>query len=282
MATLFKAVNYSLDKLVQDIEMGEIGLPEIQRPFVWRNTKVRDLFDSMYRGFPVGNFLLWANAVEGNHRHIGTNQKQQVPRLLIVDGQQRLTSLYAVLKGIPVVRENYQHEYISIAFRPLDQKFEVADAAIRRDPEFIPNISALWSSDTDLFELTDNYLEKLRATRSVAPEELKSIRQAIGNLQNLQSYSFTALELSPSVDEQQVAEVFVRINSQGTQLNQADFILRTPPPLPQGLPQTLRHQRKTRYQPDRQLRPRGVVRQYQHRRFPTLRLPSTLCCPPLT
>ncbi len=54
MTTLFKEVNYSLTKLIQDIEVGEIGLPDIQRPFVWSNTKVRDLFDSMYKGFPVG------------------------------------------------------------------------------------------------------------------------------------------------------------------------------------------------------------------------------------
>ena len=224
-ATLFKEVNYSLAKLIQDIEFGEIGLPEIQRPFVWANTKVRDLFDSMYKGFPVGYLLFWANGLENGHRQIGTDSKQKVPRLLIVDGQQRLTSLFAVLKGVSVVREDYKTERISIAFRPKDQKFEVADAAIRRDPEFIQDISTLWSSSTDIFELTDHYLDGLRASRQVNPEELRSIRQAISNLYNLQSYPFTALELSPTVNEEQVAEVFVRINSKGTSLNQADFIL---------------------------------------------------------
>jgi hypothetical protein len=224
-ATLFKEVNYSLAKLIQDIEFGEIGLPEIQRPFVWSNTKVRDLFDSMYKGFPVGYLLFWANGLENGHRQIGTDAKQRVPQLLIVDGQQRLTSLFAVLKGISVVREDYKTERISIAFRPKDQKFEVADAAIRRDPEFIQDISTLWSSTTDIFELTDHYVEGLRASRQVSSEELRSIRQAISNLYNLQSYPFTALELSPTVNEEQVAEVFVRINSKGTSLNQADFIL---------------------------------------------------------
>jgi hypothetical protein len=140
-ATLFKEVSYSLSKLIQDIEMGEIGLPDIQRPFVWPNTKVRDLFDSMYKGFPVGYLLFWANVVANGYRQIGADSKQKIPRLLIVDGQQRLTSLYAVLKGIPVGRENYRKEPISVAFRPKDQKFEVTDAAIRRDPEFIPDIS---------------------------------------------------------------------------------------------------------------------------------------------
>lgn len=224
-ATLFKEVSYSLAKLIQDIEFGEIGLPEIQRPFVWPNTKVRDLFDSMYKGFPVGYLLFWANGVENHHRQIGTDFKQKVPRLLIVDGQQRLTSLYAVLEGIPVVREDYRTERICIAFRPTDQKFEVADAAIRRDPEYIQDISTLWSPETDIFELTDKYLEGLRASREVTSDELKIIRQSISNLHSLQSYPFTALELSSSVDEEQVSEVFVRINSKGTPLNQADFIL---------------------------------------------------------
>ncbi|MBT6561160.1 MAG: DUF262 domain-containing protein, partial [Candidatus Scalindua sp.] len=139
--TLFKEVSYSLNKLIQDIEIGEIGLPELQRPFVWTNAKVRDLFDSMYKGFPVGYLLFWANGLEGDHRQIGTDAKQKVARLLIVDGQQRLTSLFAVLRGIEIIRENYKKERIYIAFRPRDQKFEVADASIKRDPEWIPDIS---------------------------------------------------------------------------------------------------------------------------------------------
>ncbi|MCB0811448.1 MAG: DUF262 domain-containing protein, partial [Flavobacteriales bacterium] len=61
---LFKEVSYSLSKLLDNIEMGYIGLPDIQRPFVWPNAKVRDLFDSMYRGYPVGYFLFWENQVE--------------------------------------------------------------------------------------------------------------------------------------------------------------------------------------------------------------------------
>lgn len=61
-ATLFKEVNYTVNKLIDDVDLGEIGLPDIQRPFVWSNTKVRDLFDSMFRGFPVGHLLFRAAA----------------------------------------------------------------------------------------------------------------------------------------------------------------------------------------------------------------------------
>src|SRR6266478_4461724 len=106
-ATLFKEVGYSLSKLIEDIDIGEIGLPDIQRPFVWTAAKVRDLFDSMYKGFPVGYLLFWSNNVGSGTRQIGSDAKQKVPRLLIVDGQQRLTSLYAVLKGRPVVWSDY-------------------------------------------------------------------------------------------------------------------------------------------------------------------------------
>lgn len=110
--TLFKQVNYDLDALVKFIELGQIGLPDIQRPFVWPNKKVRDLFDSMYRGYPVGYLLFWQNGFDGSTKQIGTGSKQKVPDLLIVDGQQRLTSLFAVLRGIPVVRQSGSAEAI--------------------------------------------------------------------------------------------------------------------------------------------------------------------------
>src|SRR5690348_14366967 len=101
--TLFKDTTYSVQLLIEDIGRGEVALPDIQRPFVWQATKVRDLFDSMYRGFPVGYLLFWETGADAGARQIGSAERQSVPRLLIVDGQQRLTSLYAVMTGAPVV-----------------------------------------------------------------------------------------------------------------------------------------------------------------------------------
>src|SRR5713226_5325654 len=122
--TLFKEVSYTLSKLLQDIEMGEIGLPEIQRPFVWPNSKVRDLLDSMYRGFPVGYLLFWANPQDQGTRPIGLDRKHHhTPSLLIVDGQQRLTSLFAVFRGKPVLDDEFSEMVIDIAFRPRDGQF---------------------------------------------------------------------------------------------------------------------------------------------------------------
>ena len=95
--TLYKEVSYSLKALIEDIKLGEIALPELQRPFIWPKTKVRDLFDSMYTGYPVGFLLFWSvSDHERKTRSIGYGEKQKIAKLLVIDGQQRLTSLFAV------------------------------------------------------------------------------------------------------------------------------------------------------------------------------------------
>ena len=222
---LFKKVDYTLKKLIEDIHVGEIGLPDIQRPFVWPRSKVRDLFDSMYRGFPIGYLLLWENGYSGEHRTIGANSKQKVSRLLIVDGQQRLSSLYAVIKAIPIKNKEFRSELIRIAFHPLEEKFEVTNSAIEKDPGWIADISVLWKPETNTFTFIQDFLNRIRERRALSPAEEKKIPVAIDRLVKLEDYPITALEVSYSVDEDHVAEIFVRINSKGTPLNQADFIL---------------------------------------------------------
>jgi uncharacterized protein with ParB-like and HNH nuclease domain len=123
----FKQVNYSLSHLMDQIDMGARGLPDIQRTFVWKPVKVRDLFDSMYRGYPVGYLLFWDNVVEPGAKMIGVDHKQLVPQQLIVDGQQRLTSLYAVMKGRPVLTKDCKEFRVQIAFTPVGERFAVAD-----------------------------------------------------------------------------------------------------------------------------------------------------------
>ncbi|MEU5850430.1 DUF262 domain-containing protein [Saccharopolyspora shandongensis] len=113
---LFKNTTYSVAELVSRIEKGEIALPDLQRPFVWKASKVRDLFDSLYRGFPVGSLYVWATRAEPSVRQIGMGQRQAGPHLLVVDGQQRMTSLYAALTGSPVVSSDFEEVRIRIAF----------------------------------------------------------------------------------------------------------------------------------------------------------------------
>jgi hypothetical protein len=228
--TLFKEVRYPLNGLLHQIEMGQLGLPDIQRPFVWSNTKVRNLFDSMYRGYPVGYFLFWqTGAPDAGAKTIGKDNKQLAPSLLIVDGQQRLTSLYAVVRRIPVLRENFKHELIRIAFNPLTETFESADALSDKNPLLVPDISEVFTQ-ANTYQSINAYLKRLREHRKAAgaevtEEEEGRISQAISRLAALAQYPFIALELSDAVTEEQVAEVFVRINSEGKMLNQSDFIL---------------------------------------------------------
>lgn len=223
--TLFKRVEYDVQGLIKYIEMGDIGLPDIQRPFVWSGAKVRDLFDSMYRGFPVGYLLFWDNASVSGARGIGLGGKPHtVPNRLIVDGQQRLTSLFAVIRGHKVIDANYKEINLEIAFRPRDGRFDVADAAIRRDPEFIRDISATWGAGSS-YSVIEDFLVKLGEKRDIEPDERRAIIGNIERLYDLQDYPFTALEIAESVSEEQVADIFVRINSQGVKLNQSDFIL---------------------------------------------------------
>ncbi len=204
--------------------MGQIGLPDIQRPFVWSNAKVRDLFDSMYRGYPVGFFLFWETGVEGvETKVIGDTNKQKTPSLLIVDGQQRLTSLYAVIRREAVLRENFEREQIRIAFHPQDGTFAVPDATTERDPEYILDISEVFNRPTH--KTIAEYLHRLASAREVSDREEEQVAEAIGRLAGLTNFPFIALELSQRCTEEQVADVFVRINSEGKKLNQSDFIL---------------------------------------------------------
>ena len=174
----------------------------------------------------MGYLLFWENVAQNGSKQIGTDNKQrEVPARLIVDGQQRLTSLYAVFRGKTVLDANYVERQIEIAFRPRDGKFDVADAAIRRDPEWIPNISDLWCSGASSWRMVNNFIAKLEEKTALSEEDEERIAHNLDRLFDLQKYPFTALEIAQSVDEEQVADIFVRINSEGVTLNQADFIL---------------------------------------------------------
>lgn len=222
---IFTTSNVPISSLIEDIDMGKIGLPELQRPFVWPNVNVRDLFDSLYRGYPAGFLLFWKTGAEGGLKSIGTGPKQSVPELAIVDGQQRLTSLYAVVKGMEVLRSNFKKERIQIAFNPLSGRFDVADAAIKKDRAFIPDISVLWAPDFQSRTFRERFFEQLGSVRELSDSEKEIIEDSIGKVRNLLSYSFVALTLDSSVEEETIAEVFVRINGKGKALNQADFIM---------------------------------------------------------
>ncbi|MXW94353.1 MAG: DUF262 domain-containing protein [Acidimicrobiaceae bacterium] len=229
--TIYRDSGYSLAYMIEDIEKGKIALPDIQRPFVWQSAQVRELFDSMYRGFPVGTLMFWETGADVGVRQVGGGENDDVARLLIVDGQQRLTSLFAVLTGRPVLTKQFQQKRVHIAFRPEDETFEVADAAIRRDPEFIADITVLWSGEFK--SRVREFLDRLGAHRGLRLDgtdidwnkHQDMLEERIDKVRDLRNFRFQVLELSAAADAEQVAEIFVRTNSKGVQLKQADFIL---------------------------------------------------------
>ena len=225
MPTLYRDTGYSLIHLIEDIRVGRLALPDIQRPFVWSSAKTRDLFDSMYRGYPIGTLMFWETGADVGTRQIGVAESDKVPQLLIVDGQQRLTSLFAVLTGHRVLTKAFESKRIRIAFRPEDETFEVTDAAIEKDPEFIPDITSLWA---DGYKTTvRNFLQRLDDTRTepIPDSHQDLLEERIDRVRDLRDFRFQVVELGTAANEEQVAEIFVRINSEGVKLNQADFIL---------------------------------------------------------
>ena len=227
MAQVFKTTDYTIGKLIDDIEIGDIALPDIQRPFIWykKISKVRDLFDSIYRGYPIGYLLFWENANRSDYKNIGFEEKKRkIPRFLIIDGQQRLTALFAVMKDQEVLTPDYEKKKIKIAFKPIDAIFKVGDAATDRDPEYIADLSSLWSGEGD-FAIISSFIYHLKEKRDISKDEEKIISTNIQSLININKYPLTALEIVPNLEEEIVSDIFVRINSHGVSLTQADFIL---------------------------------------------------------
>ena len=220
---LFKYIPFSVQQLTGAIETGALALPDIQRPFVWPQSKVRDLLDSMYKGFPVGQVMFWQTGAEPGIKQIGLGNKSiTVPYHLIVDGQQRLTSLYAVMEGKPVLNEDFSETRITVAFNPFTEQFAIPSAATKNNPEWLPDISKLFGS---FLTTVEEYTKEIAHDQEVTQGDREHLFTAFDRVRDLQAYQFSVVELDASADEEQVAEVFVRINSEGVVLNQADFIL---------------------------------------------------------
>lgn len=223
---LFKRIDCDVEYMVSAIDQGTIGLPDIQRPFVWPATKVRDLFDSMFRGYPIGYLLLWAAPDGEGAKQIGTSgHGTDTPAALIIDGQQRLTSLYTVMKGKPILNKNFEEKEIAISFRPSTGEFEVSTAAHKRSADWIDNISNVFVRPEGSFSIINQFIDQLSRHRELEPSEKDIIANNIQKLLQLKKYPFSALGINSNTEEEDVADIFVRVNSQGQKLNQADFIL---------------------------------------------------------
>lgn len=232
---LFTPIPSKVKNLVDDVRIGKIGLPDLQRPFVWTDSKVRDLFDSMLRGYPIGYVMLWESPVnyEEKKSSIGGNKKiYEEPKELVIDGQQRLTALVAAMYGVKVRDKNYEEQEIKISYNPQTREFAVWTFAIERDQEWISRISDVFlAKESNTFtKFRRAYIKSLNEARlkkgleELSDEEIDLIEDNLNDLLGLEDFSLPTLEISVGADEQDVADIFVRVNSGGQKLNENNFI----------------------------------------------------------
>ena len=210
----YSVTPHPIETILTWVKSGEIAIPEIQRPFVWEAIKVRNLLDSLYQGYPVGYLIAWRNST--------VKLKDGTPsagKRILIDGQQRVTALMAALLGREVLTKHYETLRICIAFHPQEERFEVANPAIRKDVAWVEDVANVFSPDASLMELTDVYTAKNpSADRWRVSRVLEKLRKIINN-------HVGVIELADDLDIETVTEIFVRVNSAGTELSQADFAM---------------------------------------------------------
>ena len=230
MQQIFNNTTLTVNQLIEKIDTGELGLPELQRPFIWKDSKVRDLFDSMMRGYPIGYLMLWECPALEKKKSIGVDtHSYDSPKEVIIDGQQRLTSLYAVMKGKKVINSNFDEKFIVISYCPLQNKFEVGYQATKKDPEWIYNISDLFIS-TNTYKFIGDFISRLSEYRIskglvLTDDEQNAIVERINGVYNLKTHTLPVFDIKANAEEEDVSEIFVRVNSGGVSLKQNDFIL---------------------------------------------------------
>ncbi|WP_454728192.1 GmrSD restriction endonuclease domain-containing protein [Cellulosimicrobium protaetiae] len=222
MGAIFKPTPWDVDQLVSGVTKGSIRLPDLQRPFVWPATKVRDLFDSMYRGYPVGELMFWDVTANGETRAIsGLGEVDAAHQ--IVDGQQRLTSLYAAMKGLKVRDEAYQEKSITISFNPFAEKFDVRTPVLARSVSWVEDISTVFESP---IKARRAFISRYHSSDQELTEEQELvIEEAFSRLDALKLYKFQVVHIQSNVEKRTVADIFVRINSEGVSLKAYDYIL---------------------------------------------------------
>ncbi|MBK8025043.1 MAG: DUF262 domain-containing protein [Chloroflexi bacterium] len=214
MARKYEARSLTIDSLLGWVKSGEIAIPEIQRPFVWDTTKVRNLLDSLYKDYPVGYLIIWKSP-DVNLKDGSRSEGKKI----LIDGQQRITALMAALLGYEIVTKDYRRTRIRIAFNPQAQMFEVTNPAIEKDVIWIPDISELFMPEFEMRTFVDGYCERNPGTTA------GSIDKALSSLHRIVNNPIGIIELDSSLDTETVTEIFIRVNSADVPLSQADFAM---------------------------------------------------------
>lgn len=205
---------YPVQTIITWILSEEIAIPEIQRPFVWNATKVRDFIDSLYRGYPVGYLITWRNP--DVRLKDGTTA---AGKRILIDGQQRVTAILASILGKEIVDDDYRKKRIVIAFHPQERRFEVSNPAIQKNKSWIQDISMVFSPSYNILDHLEEYC-------SQNPHVDKNeVYKNVDYLKGIVNNSIGLIELNSDLDIETVTEIFIRINSQGVVLSQADFAM---------------------------------------------------------
>ena len=209
---------YSVETIISWIKNKDVVIPEIQRPFVWKPKQVRDLIDSLYKGYPTG-YLIISRSHDVKLKDGSLSKGQRI----LIDGQQRVTALMTSILGYTVLNEEYKEKVIKIAYNPFAQEdeeiFEVQDQSHIKSKKWIEDISIFFKTDFDSFDFIEKYCEN-------NPEiTRKELNQKIQSILAIKQKDLGVIELSAELDIDTVTDVFIRINSKGTVLSQADFAM---------------------------------------------------------
>lgn len=213
MTKKYHVDNVTIEDVLSWIRQGKIGLPEMQRPFVWTTAKVRDLIDSLYNGYPIGYIVTWENPTV-----CLKNDSSSVSKEIIIDGQQRLTALKASLEGKEVVSQRYKNIRIKIAFKPSTEEFNTLNSAIEKDPLWINDISEIFDSNFSSWSYVTNNAKAL----GMDPEQLGKVLQ---KLLDVRQSEIGNIQLGANLSIGAVTDIFNRINSKGVSLSSADLAM---------------------------------------------------------
>lgn len=218
MTNKYSVAQYSVDNILGFINSGEISIPEIQRPFVWNPSKVRDLIDSLYSGYPTGYLIIWQNPTVRLK-----DGKEAGGTKILIDGQQRVTALMTALAGQKILTEDYETKAYKIAFNPLaegnEERFAVQTPVHVKSKNWIADISVVFKPDFNAF----NFINEYMANNPEVSSDV--INKAIQKLLDIRTCQMGTIILVPDLDINEVTEIFVRINSQGKRLNESDFAM---------------------------------------------------------
>lgn len=210
----YSVTPHAIETILAWVKSGEIAIPEIQRPFVWDGTKVRNLLDSIYQGFPVGYLIAWRNP--SVKLKDGTTS---AGKRILIDGQQRVTALMAALLGRDVLTKDYETVRIRIAFQPQEERFEVSNPAIRKDSAWISDVAEVFAPSASVYSLVEDYCARNpNASKDTIFSSIEKLRRTISN-------HVGVIELADDLDIETVTEIFIRVNSAGKELSQADFAM---------------------------------------------------------